>query len=109
MSDIFFDYDFSLWQTIIRAIKEDRKNYRDDMLKLLGEDLGRLKMRFDDYELRQHDIYADAMFLAYLAYFSGDAYLTMDAVLRTKIATRVKRREIEMAEPAPPKLTAETP
>ena len=47
------------------------------------------------------------MFLSYVAYFGGDAYVTVDTVLRTKIAMRVKRREIEKTEPTP--LTAETP
>jgi len=109
MSDIFLDYDFSLWQAIIRAIREDRKHYRQDMLSLLGADLGRLKMRFDDDALRQFDIYADAMFSALLSYFQGEQYVVLDSVLRTKIAMRVKKREIEMTEPTPPSLQTETP
>lgn len=110
MSDIFFDYDISLWKTIINAVKEDRKHYRDDMLKLLGDDLGRLKMRFDDDDLRyQQDIYADTMFLAYVAYFGGEVHTVLDPVTRAKIAMRVKKRQIEMTEPAMPRLSAEAP
>lgn len=110
MSDIFFDYDISLWSAIIRAVKEDRKHYRNDMLRLLGDDLGRLKMRFDDIDLRyQPDIYADTLFLSYVAYFGGDMRTVLDPVVRAKIAMRVKKREIEMTEPGMPRLTAESP
>ncbi len=109
MSDIFFDYDYSLWSAIIRAIREDRQHYRSDMKALFGDDVAPLKMRLDDEDLRyQPDIYADIRFNGLLAYFSGEDYPQLDAVTRAKLV-RVKKRQIEMTEPGMPKLPIETP
>ena len=105
MSDIFFDWEPSLWSAIIRAIKEDRKHYRQDMRLLFGEELAAAKMRLEDWDF---DVFlmADLLFEAHRAYFEGQAYpRQLDPVLRVKLL-RVKKRGIEMEEP---RLTLPTP
>jgi len=105
MSDIFFDWEPSLWSAIIRAVKEDRKHYRQDMKLLFGEELAAAKMRLEDWDF---DVFllADLKFEALRAYFQGERYLeNLDPVLRLGLF-RVKKRSIEMEEP---RLQAPTP
>jgi len=98
MSDVFFDWEPSLWSTIIRAIKEDRKHYRQDMKLLYGEELAAAKMRLEDWDFDPF-VLADLKFESLRAYFAGEAYLeNLDPVLRWQLF-RVKKRAIEMEEP----------
>jgi len=105
MSELFFDWEPSLWSTIIRAIKEDRKHYRQDMRLLFGEELAAAKMRLEDWDFDPF-VLADLKFESLRAYFQGEAYLErLDPVLRWSLF-RVRKRGIEMEEP---RLTLPTP
>jgi len=105
MSDIFFDWEPSLWATIIRAVKEDRRHYRQDMKILFGEELAAAKMRLEDWDFDAF-VLADLKFESLRAYFAGELYLErLDPVLRWQLF-RVRKRSIEMEEP---RLQAPTP
>jgi len=105
MSELIFDWEPSLWATIIDAIKRDRKHYREDMIILFGRELAAAKMRLEDWDFDPF-ILADLMFWASVAYFRGERYLeNLDPVTRIGLF-RVKKRDIEMEEP---RLTSPTP
>jgi len=106
MSEWLFDWEPSLWSTIIRAIKEDRKHYRQDMALLYGEELAAAKIRLEDWDFDTF-LFADLLFEAYRAYFQGELYPPrLDPALRVKLL-RVRKRGIEMEEPRFPAPAAE--